>query len=104
MPGLYPLGHRSSFLVWWPILWGGPLKPQTYGELHEYLWFYIILGEVQNKIYWLGVELYENIQIKHNYDRHSIDHWVLGLPVINTPFLHASMGAQKGFLFDEPPI
>ena len=37
-------------------------------------------------------------------DRHIIDHWRVGLQIINPPLLHAPMGAQVVFVFDEPSI
>ena len=50
------------------------------------------------------MKLSEDDQSKHVPNIQPIDHWIVGLPINNPSFLHASMGAQVGFFFDEPPI
>ena len=81
-----------------------PFNPKSYGEFHEYLWFYTRLGVGQKKIYWLGVELSEDAQSKHDPKINPIDHWGVVLPIIHPPFMHASMDTKEVFVFDEPPI
>ena len=41
---------------------------------------------------------------KHGPDRHPIDHRGVGLLGIHPPFLHDSMGAYVGYVFDDPHI
>ena len=57
-----------------PFSWVTPFNPKTNGEFHEYIWSYISLGVVQNKIYWLGVDISEDSQSKHGPNRHPIYH------------------------------
>ena len=56
------------------------------------------------KIYWLGVKLSGDTQVNHAPDRHPIYHWIVGLPIIYPPLLHAPIGAQVGFVIDKPDI
>ena len=50
------------------------------------------------------MELSKNPQSKNGPNRHPIDHWGVGLPIIDLPLLYESMGSQAGFLFDDTPI
>ena len=46
----------------------------------------------------------ENALSKNGSERHTIDHWGVGIPVIHPQFWHTYMGAQAGLVFDESPI
>ena len=97
IPDLYPLYHRGFVYSNDPLSWVVPFKTKIYGELHEYLWFYISLLVGHNRIYWLGAKLSDNSQRNYDPDRHTIDPWWVGLPLIHPLLLHASMGTQAGF-------
>ena len=50
------------------------------------------------------MKLSEDAQGTHGPERHPIDHWRVGLQIIDPPLLHAPMVAQVVFVFDEPSI